>query len=175
MPGLMPGILWNLEVNMTDTPQFLSERLISEGEKSIAFFKEIRLDQYSQVIYTEGSHWTVHQVIAHFVTSEHSLCRLVENIACGGPGTPEDFNIDSYNERKVLELASMSVDEMLERFRLNRQMTAALVAGLQLSDLEKQGRHPFLGVAPLTEIIKIIYRHNQIHQREVRKALSIAG
>jgi hypothetical protein len=32
-----------------------------------------------------------------------------------------------------------------------------------------QGRHPFLGRAPLSEIIKIIYRHNQIHLREIRQ------
>jgi len=38
-------------------------------------------------------------------------------------------------------------------------------------DLEKSGRHPWLGMAQVEEIIKLMYRHNQIHQREIREAL----
>lgn len=172
MPGLMPVIPLSLEVNVTDTPQFLADRLISEGEKTIAFFKELQPEDFSQVVYSDGSRWTVRQVLAHFVATESSLCRLVENIASGGAGAPEDFNLNTYNERKVNELVSFSIDELIERFHQNRQKTVALVSSLTVSDLEKRGRHPFLGIVPLTETIKIIYRHNQIHQREVRKFLS---
>jgi hypothetical protein len=47
-----------------------------------------------------------------------------------------------------------------------------MVAEMDNNDLEIQGRHPFLGVAPLSDIIKLIYRHNQIHIREIRKTLT---
>ena len=156
---------------MPDTPVFLSERLLHEGEKSIAFFQSLAPEQLVQTIYTDGSHWTVQQVLAHFVFSEHSLCRLVENIAAGGPGASEDFDIDVYNERKMKDFEQIPPLELMEQFRQNRKKTALVVANLRLDDLQRQGRHPFLGVVALSEIIKIIYRHNQIHQREIRMRL----
>jgi hypothetical protein len=157
---------------MPDTPVFLSERLLHEGEKSIAFFQSLAPEQLVQTIYTDGSHWTVQQVLSHFVFSEHSLCRLVENIAAGGSGAPENFDIDSYNERKVKDFEKTPPLELMEQFRQNRKKMALVVANLQMDDLQRHGRHPFLGVVPLTEIIKIIYRHNQIHQREIRMGLA---
>lgn len=153
---------------MTDSPTFLSERLLSEGEKTIAFFQAMTPELLAKTVYTEGSQWTARQVLAHFVSAEYSLCRLVENIAAGGSGSPEDFDINGYNERKVKELGETSLPELIEKFRQNRQKTAVFVAGLKPEDLQRQGRHPFLGIAPLAEIVKIIYRHNQIHQREIR-------
>ncbi len=157
---------------MTDTPHFLAERLIHEGEKSSAFFQELPAEDWDKVVYSEGAQWTVQQVLSHFVAAELSLCRLVENVNGGGAGTPQDFNLNAYNERKVAELAAIPIQELLERFHESRQKTAALVASLSPADLEKQGRHPFLGTTSLAEMIKIIYRHNQIHQREIRHSLA---
>jgi hypothetical protein len=37
--------------------------------------------------------------------------------------------------------------------------------------LEKTGRHPFLGVTTLREMIKMIYIHNQTHYRDLRRVL----
>jgi hypothetical protein len=159
---------------MSDTPAFLSERLLHEGEKSIEFFQSLTPDQLDQTIYTEGTHWTARQVLAHFVFSERSLCRLVENIAAGGAGSPENFDIDGYNERKVKDFENTALPDLVEQFHQNRKKTALVVAKLQVEDLQRQGRHPFLGIVPLAEIIKIIYRHNQIHQREIRQEYSKA-
>lgn len=156
---------------MPDTPAFLSERLLQEGEKSIAFFQALSPEQLCIKVYSDGSCWTPHQVLAHFATAEHSLYRLIENVAAGGAGSPEDFDVNLYNERKVKEYGGKSLPELTEQFRQNRQKTASFVANLNQEDLQRQGRHPFLGVTSLAEIIKIIYRHNQIHQREIRQEL----
>jgi hypothetical protein len=161
-------------MSMPDTPAFLAERLKAEAEKSLEFFRELPENAWQQVIYSEGQAWTPGEVLAHFVATESSLLRLLENVLAGGSGSPQDFDIDAYNQRKVLQLANTPVPELYAQFQHHRQQTAALVESLQPSDLERQGRHPFLGMAPLSEIIKIIYRHNQIHQREIRKALSAA-
>ena len=160
---------------MSETPQFLVERLLQEGERSCTFFQELPPEDWDQVIYSEGAQWTVHQVLAHFVAAETSLYRLVQNVAAGGGGSPEDFNLDAYNERKVAELAPIPNMELVERFRQHRQLTAALVGSLEPADLEKQGRHPFMGLTTLNEMIKLIYRHNQIHQREIRQGLKRSG
>jgi len=52
-----------------------------------------------------------------------------------------------------------------------RAQMVALVASMSTDDLARQGRHPFLGQATLSEMIKMVYRHNQIHYRDLRKVL----
>jgi len=156
---------------MPDTPSFLAERLLTEGNKSVQFFRDLPGEAWDRTIYTEGTTWKTIQVLAHFVATELSLYRLLENILGGGSGAPEDFDINAYNERKVTQLVNQDADTLLAKFLQQRAATAALVSRLTQADLERQGRHPFLGRTPLAEIIKIIYRHNQIHQREMRKVL----
>ena len=151
--------------------KILVERLSTEGQKSLSFFQNLSPDQLETTVYTEGSSWTVQQVLAHFVSSEKGFYRLVENIQTGGSGTAEDFDIDVYNERKVADLRDISTSELMDQFSEARQRTVELVSEMDQSDLEKQGRHPFLGMATLADIIKLIYRHNQIHIREVRKVI----
>ncbi len=158
---------------MTDTPEHLTKRLLEEGEKTIAFFRALPPGQWEVQVYAEGMCWNVQQVLAHFVSTENSLARLVANIQAGGAGAPVDFNIDAYNERKVAELRAASTAELIDRFAAQRRQTADLVARLQPEDLSRAGRHPFLGVAPLEEIIKLIYRHNGIHLRDVRKVIKV--
>ena len=159
---------------MPETAEFLAERLVSEGKKTIQFLQELPEQAWAQTIYTDGAAWTVTQILAHFTTTESSLYRLLENIIGGGSGSPEDFNINAYNERKAAQLDGTPISILLEQFLQQRQQTAAYVNRLSAHDLERQGRHPFLGIAPVREIVKIIYRHNQIHQREIRRALGTA-
>jgi hypothetical protein len=154
-----------------DTPQSLADRLLEDGQKTSLFFENLSPEQWQTVVYMESSHWTIRQVLAHFVSSEVSFNRLLENILAGGAGTPEDFDIDVYNERKVAQLRNSTVDELLRQYRQARQSNVTLVSSLSPQDLTRQGRHPFLGVAPLTDMIKLIYRHNQIHLRDVRRLL----
>lgn len=158
---------------MHDAPADLSAKLKTEGEKTLAFLGALQPEQWERQIYTEGTCWTVHQILAHFVATESSLNRLVSNILGGGPGAPEDFNIDMYNERKVAELRDMPRQDMFERYLYYRRQNVDLVAQLQEADLQKKGRHPFLGIAELGDIIKLIYRHNQIHLRDIRRELSV--
>ncbi len=63
------------------------------------------------------------------------------------------------------------MEELLQRFIQERQALTERVRQMKPEDLLRMGRHPFLGVAPLGEIIKLVYRHNVIHQRDVRKLL----
>jgi len=156
---------------MTDTPQFLQERLLSEAEKTLDFFRQLPEESWQRVLYTEGAHWTVRQVLAHFAAAEESIHRLIQNILAGGGGTPEDFNLDVYNERKVAALNEATTADLMQQFSANRQKNASLVAGMSQEDLAKTGRHPFLGIASLADIIKLLYRHNQIHLRDIRKVL----
>ncbi len=149
----------------------LMDRLRVEGEKSEDFFAQLSDVQQDRTVYTDGAQWTPRQILAHFSASEISILRLVENIIDGGEGTPEGFDLNAYNERKADELMGESLPSLTKRFRAARAATIARVAQMSDEDLRKMGRHPFLGQASIEDILQLIYRHNQIHQREIRKLL----
>jgi hypothetical protein len=157
---------------MADTPKRLAERLETEGAKSLAIFRTLRPEQWEMTVYTDGSAWTIRQLLAHFVTAEDGFLGLIDDIVAGGGGSPEGFDIDQYNETKVLEVGDELPERLISQYEQTRWATIEKVKKLEVEDLERVGRHPFLGLASLSDIIKLIYRHNQIHQRDFRKLIT---
>jgi hypothetical protein len=153
---------------MADTPQRLVDRLLEEGEKTRQFFEAIPAVDWELQVYSDGGKWRIRQILAHFVATEASLQKLLKNIMDGGEGSSLDFDLNRFNESRVGRLEGVSPSELLSQFCALRQQTAQLVAGMNPEDLLRRGRHPFLGVASLEDIIKLMYRHNQIHQRDIR-------
>ncbi len=156
---------------MPDTPDFLTDRLQAEGEKTADFFAALAPEQWQALVYTEGTQWTVRSVLAHFVMAEKGFLKLFANIREGGPGASEDFDIDRYNASQQEKTRELTPAELLQQFQATRAEMAALVASFTQQDLQKQGRHPFLGLTTLAEMVKMAYRHNQIHLRDLRKLL----
>lgn len=156
---------------MNETPAFLSERLKTEGEKTAAFFAALTAEQWNSEVYTEGETWTVRNVLSHYLTAEKGFVKIFASIREGGPGAAEDFDIDRYNASQQKKTQALTPAELLEQFVAIRAEMTAWVAALTEADLEKPGRHPFLGQTTLGEMIKMVYRHNQIHSRDLRKIL----
>ena len=50
----------------------LAEKLRSEGERFVSIFSGLNDDRWSQEVYTEGTTWTIRNILAHFVTSERA-------------------------------------------------------------------------------------------------------
>lgn len=156
---------------MPETVEFLVERLKSEGEKTAAFFAALKDDQWQVAVYTEGETWSIRNVLAHFVTSEQAFLRLLASVQRGGAGTPANFDVNSYNAAQQEKTQAQSPPELLSQFRASRAAMVELVSSMNAADLEKTGRHPFLGLTSLAEMIKMVYRHNQIHARDLRHLL----
>jgi hypothetical protein len=155
---------------MSETAE-LAEKLKSEGEKFTAIFAGLVDDQWQAEVYTEGETWTLRNVLSHFVTSERGLVKLFERIRTTGEGAAEDFSIDRYNAAQQRKTRELSPQELLEQYKSVRAEAVAWVAGLQEAELEIKGRHPFLGMTTLREMIKMLYIHNQTHYRDMKKAL----
>jgi uncharacterized damage-inducible protein DinB len=152
-----------------DTPVFLADRLKVEGEKTYVFFASLNDEQWESTVYTEGGTWTIRSVLAHYVTAEKGFLTIFAGILKGGAGVADDFDIDRFNasqQRKTLELTPK---ELLAQFKEVRSQMTRFVDSLTVDDLARQGRHPFLGQTTLAEMIKMVYRHNQIHARDMRK------
>jgi hypothetical protein len=150
----------------------LVERLRAEGEKTLAFFRELPEEAYAQEVYAEVTAWKIEDILAHFVSAEAAFAVLLENVVEGGEGAPEGFDIDRFNEGDLRQRQGAGAGALLESFARLREKTVGLVSGLEAEDLERMGRHPFLGMTRVEDMIKLVYRHNQIHVRDIRRALS---
>jgi hypothetical protein len=149
----------------------LAEKLKSEGERMLSVFADLQDGQWTREIYTEGESWTIRNVLSHFVTSERGLVKLFEQIRQGGAGSPDDFSIDRYNAAMQERTRDLPPHELLEQYRQVRANTVSWISGLQDSDLDISGRHPFLGQTVLREMIKMLYIHNLTHYRDMKKSL----
>lgn len=149
----------------------LAEKLKLEGERFVSIFASFTDEQWQKEVYTEGATWTIRNVLSHFVTAERGLLKLFENIRQGGAGAGEDFSIDRYNAAMQARTQELTLQELLEQYKAVRAESIAWTARLSEADLDKQGRHPFLGVTTIREMVKMLFLHNQLHYRDIRKAL----
>jgi uncharacterized damage-inducible protein DinB len=149
----------------------LAEKLKIEGERMAAFFSELTDEQWLDEVYTEGETWTIRNVLSHFVTSERGLIRLFERIRTTGEGASEDFSIDRYNAAQQEKTKDLASAELLEQYKQVRAEAVKWVTGLKDEELDIKGRHPFLGETVIREMVKMLYLHNQLHYRDVKRAL----
>jgi len=149
----------------------LADKLRTEGEKFDSLFAGLTDAQWQAQVYTEGETWTLRNVLSHFVTSERGLVRLFEKIRLGDAGSPDDFSIDRYNAAQQQKTKDLSPQELLEQYKAVRADSIAWTLSLSELDLEKQGKHPFLGMTSIREMIKMLYIHNMTHYRDMKKVL----
>ena len=149
----------------------LAEKLKSEGDKFVSIFSGLTDAQWNQEVYTEGTTWTIRNVLSHFVTSERGLLKLFEKIRQGDGGSPDDFSIDRYNAAMQERNKDATPQELIEQYQQVRASAIAWVSGLNPSELEITGRHPFLGRTAIRDMIKMLYLHNLNHYRDMKKAL----
>ena len=149
----------------------LAEKLKTEGDKFVRIFSELTADQWQAEVYTEGEVWTIRNVLSHFVTAERGLVKLFDQIRQGGVGVTDDFSIDRYNSSQQVKTKELTPAELLEQYKEIRANSVSWVSSLKDEELGIKGRHPFLGETTLREMIKMLYLHNQIHYRDLKKAL----
>lgn len=149
----------------------LADKLKSEGEKYAELFARLSDEQWEAEVYTEGETWTIRNILAHFVTSERGLIRLFERIRTTGEGSPDDFSIDRYNASQQRKTKDIPAQELLEQYKAVRSDSIMWTLSLSESDLEIQGRHPFLGMTTIREMLKMLYLHNQLHYRDLKRVL----
>jgi uncharacterized damage-inducible protein DinB len=149
----------------------LAEKLKAEGDRFTAIFSDLTDEQWEQEVYTEGTTWTIRNILSHFVTSERGLIKLFEQIRQGGAGAADDFSIDRYNAAMQDRTKNLSPQELLEQYKQIRANSIAWISGLKDEELEITGRHPFLGQTAIREMIKMLYIHNLTHYRDMKKSL----
>ena len=157
---------------MADRLAEIRAALAGAGEDTLRFYATLTPEQLRCVVYTEEVHWTARQVLAHLITIETSMHALFRNILSGGPGSPPDFDVLRFNRSQPQKLDHLAMPELLDRFKAVRQETMAIVADLSEEDLDRKGRHVFLGHDRLERFIRWAYEHARLHEDDVRRALA---
>lgn len=160
---------------MVSEREHLVQRMEKDGQKTLSFFRGLDSEQWKIQVYTTGSQWTVRDILAHFVSAERSFKLLVEDVAAGGSGAPRDLDINEFNEREVPQLDGLSVDSLLDAYEEARRVSVELTETLEPEDLDKVGYHPWFGEVQIRDMLKLVYRHNMIHLRDIRRALRRGG
>lgn len=156
---------------MIVSPQVLADRLREEGSRVIDFFNQLNPDQWGVLIYPDQSDWNLHHLLAHFVSAEIGRKELIIDVYNGGSGAPEDFEIDEFNHLEVQRLSEESNERLLARFNQERMELISHVSSMTKYNLQQLGNDPYLGKVALQEMIKLTYRHLQIHLRDARRCL----
>jgi hypothetical protein len=145
--------------------------LRNNEEEIIAFFKGLDSGQLGMTVYPEDPEWKVQQILAHFITIEGTMQWLFKDILSGGPGSPEDFDVDRFNRTQPRKLDGLSLDELFDKFRSVRRDTIAIVEGMEDKDLDREGRHAFHGHGKLERFIVWAYEHARLHLDDIQKIL----
>lgn len=160
---------------MPGRQDLILKRLREEGQKTAAFFASLAATDWESPVYTTGPRWRVRDVLAHLLSAEQTFHHYGQQILSGGEGAPEGFVIDDYNAAQVAALGAATPADLIERLKSARAATQDLVAGMSDADLERVGRHPWFGLAPLGKMLQLVYRHTMLHERDVRRALESGG
>lgn len=159
---------------MSTRQELLVKRLQEEGRKTAAYFRSLGPADFGQQVYLTGPCWRVRDVLAHFVSAEQTLTFYGRQVLAGGEGAPEGFVIDEFNATQVAGLRDAAPEDLVGQFEAARGATVAMAAGMRDDDLDRIGRHPWFGQVSLEQMLKLVYRHNMLHERDVRKALESA-
>jgi hypothetical protein len=150
----------------------LAKRLRSGADGTMELLKGLDDTQWQEVLYEEPHPWTVRDMLAHLLSTEEGLARLARDVAAGGSGAPAGFeDYDHYNAKEQERLAGIPVERLLSDLAAAREATIGWVATLDDADLDREGRHPALGLVPLDTLINVIHGHQLIHVRDLKALL----
>ncbi len=146
--------------------QALVSKLEKGKQKTRETLSRLTPEQWQQIVYAELPAWTARDLLAHFVSAEDKLLALAQDVALGGRGTPEGFDLDSFNSAEQKRLLSRSPAELLDELDAARQRTLDWVRTLDDECLDRVGNHPGLGEVSLEVMIVSIYGHQLFHIRD---------
>lgn len=158
---------------MVDRRTEICAALAAAAEDTVTFYESLTPEQLQCVVYTDEVHWTVRQVLAHLATIEQSMHALFRNILAGGPGSPEDFDVMRFNRSQPQKLDHLAMPDLLGRFKAVRRETIAIAAAMAEEDLDREGRHVFLGHDRLERFLRWAYEHARLHEEDARRALAM--
>jgi hypothetical protein len=157
--------------NSSPIAQTLAEKLVAEGQRTSSFFEALDDAVWSHVLYEGPPRWDVGQTFEHLTLAEEELLALISRVAAGGEGAPLDFNIDLRNAERLEKSGVWARDDAFIRYRAQRAATSERVAQFSDHELARRGRHPAMGDSSVADMCKMIYLHNTLHIKDIKRLL----
>ncbi|MBN1956080.1 MAG: DinB family protein [Anaerolineae bacterium] len=157
---------------MSERKERLLERLQKGMARTEELFASLSPEQWEQIVYINPP-WTTRDLLAHFFSAEEALRYLLVDIARGGGGAPEEFELDAMNAAEQARLADVPREKLLADLIASRQQTIEFVAQLDPDLLDRVGRHPGLGEITVETFVDAIYGHQLFHVRDLKKRLGL--
>ena len=154
---------------MKDRQGHIIAELKKNLKDTVVFLRSLTPQELGIQVYEDGAKWTVKQVLAHFVTIEGTMQWLFKDILAGGPGSPEDFDVDRFNRSQPKKLDGLSIAELITQFKSVRENTISIVGAMSDADFDREGRHAFHGHGKLERFIRWTYEHVNLHLDDIRK------
>lgn len=149
----------------------IQKRLRAEGDKLLKTFEALTPEQWSMTIYSDGMEWSLKDLLAHQVSAEREFLHYGRQILNGGEGAPPGFDINEFNNEAVGAMRERDVAQLLDELRAARQETLDILHEITDEDFARTGRHPLFEQMSIEEMFKLIYRHNMMHMRDLRRML----
>ena len=156
---------------MIDQRAELRMKLEANRQALLALLAGLSEAEWETAVYTESANWQVIDLLRHLTEAESSMTRLMALIRDGGPGVPEDFDLDRWNASRIKKTIGKSTDELFAGMAQNRADLLAFMDSLDESDWAKKGRHGSGRILSIEEICQIIADHEQHHTQDIRQTL----
>ena len=150
--------------------ELLLRRLTETGQATHDYFASLGVAELERPVFHEPE-WTARDMFAHLITTERAIRPLILAITRGDPGAPPGYDIDAANARLLEEMRELTIPDLLTAWASERAATVEAFRPLDVSALERRGRHPFLGETTVDDMIQLMYRHEMLHARDVRRGL----
>jgi hypothetical protein len=149
----------------------IKAKLAANREAFIVTMSGLSDEQWAARAYSEGSEWSVVDILRHVADSERGMTALMVQIQNGGEGVPPDFDLARWNQRVVSKLGDKSPQELLAGMEESRQALFEFIDTLDEGDWDKKGRHASLKIMTIEEVCHLIADHEALHLAGVREAL----
>jgi hypothetical protein len=149
--------------------------LRKSGEEVIDQLKGLAEDEFEKGRYENG--WNAREILAHIASIEWTYPRLID--LATSPRPPETKSqepptrtakggITSYNDRQVAKRAGLSVTELLEEFRRNRETLIKTVEDTDEEAFQKEVRSSGGFVGPLSQVLQwVAVDHVRMHLHDI--------
>ena len=150
----------------------IREKKIRVRQELMSVLQGLSEAEWETAVYTDGSRWTISDLLRHLVNAERGMTTLINQFLQGQDPVPADFDRERYNNRIVEKAKQKSPTELMAELVENEALFLETLAALTENDWQKKGRHASLHVLTIEEICHLIPDHEQAHLLDIQKALN---
>jgi hypothetical protein len=111
--------------------------------------------------------WSLKEIAAHLRDAEDCFLERLRLIASQGEPHLPDVDVDAHVAER--DYQSLDLHEVLLELSLLRQRSAGLLWGLEPSDWEREGLHPYRGRLSIMQVARDMNEHDLGHLWQVRR------